>query len=95
MSRCWSIRDATLLPTSVVSSIGIVGTGERYQLVAFDGTVSDSEAVHADLAFMARRFRGRYLLIDAEVGILGRDVLNHVYLVLDGPTRSWKETPQT
>ena len=52
--------DASLLPGSALASLEIVGTGERYQLMAFDGTTSESEAVRADLVFMGRRFRGRY-----------------------------------
>jgi hypothetical protein len=87
--------DATLLPRTAVASLGIVGTGERYQLVAFDGTISESEAVRADLIVMGKRFRGRFLLIDAEVGVIGRDVLNHVRLLLDGPALSWEERPST
>jgi hypothetical protein len=83
--------DATLLPRSAVGSLGIAGTGERYQLVAFDGTISESEAVRADLSFLKKRFRGRFLLIDAEVGVIGRDVINRVRLLLDGPTMSWRE----
>lgn len=52
--------DATLLPKSAVTTLGIVGTGEQYQLVAFDGTTTESEAVRADLVFLNRRFRGRF-----------------------------------
>lgn len=87
--------DVTLLPDSAVGSIGIVGTGERYQLVAFDGTLSESETVRVDLVFLGRRFRGRYLLTDAEFGVLGRDVLNHLRLMLDGPASRWDEWPST
>jgi hypothetical protein len=85
--------DASLLPNSAIATLGIAGTGERYQLMAFDGTTSESEAVRADLVFMGRRFRGRFLMIDAEVGVVGRDVLNHVRLVLDGPALIWEELP--
>ena len=81
--------DASLLPESAVASLGIESTGERYQLVAFDGALSESEAVRADLVFMGRRFRGRFLIIDAEVGVVGRDVLNHIRILLDGPALSW------
>ena len=77
--------DATLLPRSAATSLGLEGTGERYQLVGFDGTVSESEAVLASLAFLRRNFRGRYLLTEAEVGVIGRDILNHIRLLLDGP----------
>lgn len=82
--------DATLLPKAAVASLGISGLGERYQLAGFDGTTSEAEAVRADLIFENLRFRGRYLLLDAEVGVIGRDVLNHLRLLLDGPDSHWE-----
>src|SRR3954452_16519308 len=85
--------DATLLPRSAATSLGLDGTGERYQLVGFDGTVSESEAVLAGLVFLRRNFRGRYLLTGAEVGVIGRDILNHLRLLLDGPALHWEEHP--
>src|SRR3974377_1162489 len=72
--------DATLLPRSVAASLGLGGTGERYQFVGFDGTASESEAVLAGLVFLRRNFRGRYLLTDAEVGVIGRALLNPLRL---------------
>lgn len=83
--------DATLLPRSAVESLGLDDTGERYQLVGFDGTISESAAVLAPLVFLRRSFRGRYLLTQGEVGVLGRDILNHVRLRLDGPGLTWDE----
>jgi hypothetical protein len=68
--------DATLPPSSAARSLGLEGTGRRYQLIGFDGTVSESEAVLASVAFLRWSFRGRYLLTDADVGVLGRDILN-------------------
>ena len=82
--------DVTLIPKLVAQSLGLVAAGS-YQLVAFDGTASDAEAVQADLVLLERRFRGQYLLIDEEVGILGRDVLNHLRLLLDGPGLKWEQ----
>ena len=83
--------DATLLPRSAATFLGLEGTGERYQLVGFDGATSESEAVLANLAFLRTNFRGRYLLIDAEVGVIGRDILNHLRLLLDGPGLHWEQ----
>ena len=87
--------DVALLPQSAVAALGIVGKGERHQLAAFDGTISESESVRADLVFVNKRFRGRFLLVDAEVGVLGRDVLNNVRPLLDGSVLSWEEWPTT
>ncbi len=85
--------DATLLPRSAATSLGLEATGEQYQLVGFDGTVSEAKAVLASLAFLRRNFRGRYLLTEAEVGVIGRDILNHIRLLLDGPALHWDEHP--
>ena len=44
-----------------------------------------------DLIFLNRRFRGRYLLTDDDAGVLGRDILNHLALLIDGPGTQWTE----
>jgi hypothetical protein len=85
--------DATLLPRSAVALLGIMGTGERYQLEAFDGTTNESEAVRAVLLFLNKSFRGRFLQVETEV--IGRNVLNRVRLLLDGPALNWEELPPT
>ena len=53
--------------------------------MGFDGSKSFTPVVMLDVLFLQRAFRGRYLLIEAERGIVGRDMLNHVSLLLDGP----------
>lgn len=85
--------DATLLPEPALASLGLVGTGDRYLLESFDGTTHESEAVIAVLLFMGKSFRGRFLRVESEVGVIGRNVLNHVSLLLDGPALNWQEVP--
>jgi len=87
--------DATLLPRSVVAPLGLVSTGEPYQVEGFDGSTSESKAVRAVVVFLNKTFRGRFLLAESEVGAIGRNVLNHVRLLLDGPGLSWEELPLT
>lgn len=50
------------------------------------------DRLFAPLVLLQRTFRGRLLLIDQEWGILGRDILNHLSLVLDGPNQTWGES---
>jgi hypothetical protein len=45
------------------------------------------------MIFLQKAFRGRYLLIDEDRGILGRDVLASVTLLLDGPAGEWTQDP--
>jgi len=84
--------DATLLPLSALEPLGLQPIADaRYELMAFDGTRSQAPVADLDLIFLNRRFRGRYLLIDVGQGVLGRDVLNHLKLLLDGPAQQWSE----
>lgn len=83
--------DVTLLPRSPVFSLGETASVGDFELIGFDGTRSISSAVDLELVFLKRVFKGRFLLIDQEWGILGRDVLNHLTLVFDGPQGFWDE----
>ncbi|MSS73102.1 MAG: hypothetical protein EXS64_16665 [Candidatus Latescibacteria bacterium] len=84
--------DVTLIPQALIDQLGIaVEPDTRYELMGFDGTVSLAPVVQLELIFLNRTFRGRFLLIGQEWGILGRDILNHVFLLLDGPGLVWNE----
>jgi hypothetical protein len=87
--------DATLLPRTAVVSLGIMGTGELHRLEAFDGSINESEAVHAVLVFLNKTSRGRFLQTKSEIGVIGWNILNHVRLLLAGPALSWEELPLT
>ena len=84
--------DVTLLPRTAVERLGVPPLpDQRYQLMGFDRTTSFAPVVVLDMVFLNTAFRGRYLLVEREQGILGRDVLNHVALLLDGPRRQWAQ----
>jgi Retroviral aspartyl protease len=84
--------DVTLIPQASVALLGTtVRIDESYELMGFDGNVSQAQAVQLNLIFLRRRFKGRFLLITQEWGIIGRDVLNYVSLLLDGPHLTWGE----
>lgn len=84
--------DVTLLPQAAVEQLGIsVDSHEGYELIGFDGSMSVARVVEVDLLFLRRAFKGRFLIINQEWGLLGRDVLNHVSLLFDGLHLSWSE----
>jgi hypothetical protein len=56
-----------------------------------DGARSLAPVVLLDMHFLNRVFRGGYLVTEEQIGILGRDVLNHVTVLLDGPRQEWSE----
>ena len=84
--------DVTLLPQAAADVLGIeASAGEVYELVGFDGNISTSTAVRVDLILGRKTFKGRFLLTNQAWGVMGRDVLNHLCLVLDGPQQMWEE----
>ena len=69
----------TLLPRAAAEHIGATPDPNRFfELEEFDGTVTRSPIVRLEFDFCRRKFRGEYLLVDQEWGILGRNVLNNV-----------------
>lgn len=84
--------DVTLIPRAVIDRLAVEATPQRqYELIGFDGTTSLSPAIHLELLFCRRKFRGQFLLVEQPWGILGRNVLNSVALLLDGPHQRWDE----
>ena len=80
----------SLLPRSHVASLA-PPDAKQYELEAFDGTKSTAPAVTAELRLLGKSFRGQFLLIEGWHGVLGRNVLNNLSLLFDGPTRKWTE----
>jgi predicted aspartyl protease len=84
--------DVTLLPRLAVERLGIPPlAGEDCELMGFDGVRAHAAVVALEMMFLGRIFRGRFLLIDQEHGVLGRNVLNQVSLLFDGPRSHWSE----
>jgi len=84
--------DVTIIPQSTISQLGIaIDSADVYKLQSFDQHISTVHSVNLELLFLNRTFRGRFLVFDQDRGILGRDVLNHVSIILDGPSLSWRE----
>ena len=82
--------DVTLIPRTATDALGEIAVpGRQYELTGFDGSVSFAPVVRLELLFCGRVFRGQFLLIDRPWGILGRNVLNAVPILLDGPHLVW------
>ncbi len=84
--------DVTLIPHQSVTLLGVlIEPDTGYEVMGFDGRKSIAQVVNLDLVFLRRAFRGRFLISSQEWGIIGRDVLNHVSVLLDGPRLLWDE----
>ncbi len=84
--------DATLLPTEYVESLGInPEENTLYEVQGFDGEIKFAKMAKLELYFLERKFAGQFLLIDQPMGILGRNILNSISILLDGPRNQWDE----
>ncbi len=84
--------DVSLIPQAILRALDLSASQDRlYELISFDGSTSYAPFVQIDLVFCNRIFRGQFLVIDQVCGILGRNVLNSLSLVFDGPNLTWDE----
>ena len=82
--------DVSLLPRARVAALAFPDA-KQYELEALDGTRSTAPAITAELQLLGKSFRGQFLVIDGWHGVLGRNVLNNLAIVFDGPSRTWTE----
>ncbi|HKI05064.1 MAG TPA: retropepsin-like aspartic protease [Thermoanaerobaculia bacterium] len=83
--------DITLIPQASVRQLGVTIEPGGYELMGFDGSKSVAQAVRLNLELLGKTFKGKFLLVDQEWGLVGRDVLNHLSLLFDGPRSTWGE----
>lgn len=84
--------DATLLPQAALDWLRIAPMEETaYELAGFGGERRVLASVRVEVTFCRKIFRGQFLPLDREWGILGRNVLNSVPLLLNGPPLFWDE----
>jgi hypothetical protein len=83
--------DVSLVSAETLRALGIEMLPEEYGLEGFNGTPVTVASAYLYLHFLGRTFRGRFLVVNQSIGILGRNVLNHLALLLDGPRQHWRE----
>jgi predicted aspartyl protease len=84
--------DATALPSAYVEKLGIEPNEHKsYEAVGFDGQSRIIHMAELEIEFLDYRFKGQFLLVDQPIGYLGRNILNNLRLVFDGPRGEWGE----
>ncbi len=82
--------DVTLVPQKHVAKLKLdLSAGRQYELAGFDDHKSYSQAVKLHLIFEEKTFRGEFLLIDQDYGVIGRNVLNLLNLQFIGQKLTW------
>ena len=84
--------DVTLVPRNSVDRLGIDDLeDETYEVQGFDGELKVAYMVQLEMVFLGREFKGQFLLIDQPTGILGRNILNTIPILFNGPAGKWDE----
>ncbi|MBC8496624.1 MAG: retroviral-like aspartic protease [Chloroflexi bacterium] len=84
--------DVTLLPREYIEQMGVKPIANKvYEIEGFDGEIKLAEAVQIELVFSGKKFKGQFLILEQPIGILGRNILNTISLLLDGPHETWEE----
>ena len=84
--------DVTLIPQHCAEELGIIiSAPENYELMGFDGNKMLAPIVRLDLILLGKTFKGNFILIEHDWGILGRNIINNLSILLDGPRLTWNE----
>lgn len=84
--------DVSFLPRGAIADlIDDSPDGVQYEVEAFDGTKSLVPVVQMEIVLLGKSFRGQFLLVDGPHGFLGRNILNNISILLDGPSLNWLE----
>ncbi len=82
--------DVSVLPRHAVEAVGglLRPSGVRVEFLDPEYVARFMET-ELTVEFLKYRFRGVYLVAPNEHGILGRNVLQHLTVTLDGPRQQW------
>jgi hypothetical protein len=81
--------DVSVIPLSVARALGATVEPAWVQIRYFRGEDTTYDRATLSVEFGGYRFKGPFLVADADYGVLGRNVLNLLVLTLDGPTLTW------
>ena len=84
--------DISLLPRTYIEQLGAEPAADVvYEIQGFDGESKLANVIELELAFLEKKFSGQFLMIDQQIGILGRNILNALSINFDGPHGKWDE----
>ncbi len=84
--------DITLLPRFAMDQLQWIDSVIGFvELEGFSGGATKTPVAEVEVKVLGEVFEGRYALIDNDYGILGRDILNEMTLVFNGPDLTWNK----
>ena len=74
--------DVSLVPASTLNDLELSPDRDRsYEILGFDGRSSFARVAQLEVIFCGRSFRGQFLLVEQNLDVLGRNVLNRLCLL--------------
>lgn len=81
--------DGSVIPATLVEQLGLVPFDTLIS-IAFDGSTEEQTSYLIDLIFAGRTFSDlEVITAPLSYVLIGRDVLNHVVAILDGPQQTF------
>lgn len=81
--------DVSLVPRHVAEAVGAEVHPSGVALRFYDGREAMCDVAELSVEVLHYRFQGAFVIVDAEHGVLGRNILNLLVLTLDGPQQVW------
>lgn len=83
--------DVTAVPRTVIATLQDEPLASKlYEITGLAGQSSWLSTVQLELIFEKQVFRGQFLIVEQEWGIIGRNMLNEISVFLNGPFMSWR-----
>ena len=83
--------DVTIVPEHILQALEAKKLDVAYEIEYLEGAAPDAlAAVHLQMQWLGFKFTGSFLVSAVPYGIVGRNILNRLVLVLDGPAQRWE-----
>jgi predicted aspartyl protease len=81
--------DVSVVPRRVAEDIAAEVRPSGVAIRSYDGSETACDLAELSVEFLRFRFRGVFVIAEADYGVLGRNILNLLVLRLDGPRQDW------
>jgi hypothetical protein len=81
--------DVSVVPRSAAAEVAAEVQPSAVTIRFYDGSETVCDLAELSVEFLRYRFRGTFVVGDADYGVLGRNILNSLVLTLDGPGQVW------
>ena len=82
--------DASVVPHVVFQALSTTERTTAYEVEYLEGQTATLYSTRLQMKWRGNNFTGDFLVARTSHGVIGRNILNHLRLVLDGPTLQWE-----